>query len=189
MLLGCTAAATALHTSSRCRRGGSDAAGACTLAATPARSPGRLCPAAPPRSDIKRLWKLAGQRYTAPKQQVAAAIGPDYSLWHVSAAGQEQRGRRSAAPPWLDLGAAAGAGVLGTGLLPQVAAHPCLPLLPTPTTPSPPAHPQDLPSVPGQLALFSGKAALASHALGISSFQKAFFLAPVRSRGVPGCCG
>ena len=36
------------------------------------------------RSDIKRLWKVAGQRFTAPKQQIAAAVGPEYSLWHVS---------------------------------------------------------------------------------------------------------
>ncbi|KAI3429313.1 hypothetical protein D9Q98_005408 [Chlorella vulgaris] len=32
-------------------------------------------------ADITRLWKIAGQRYTAPKQQVAAAIGAEYSLW------------------------------------------------------------------------------------------------------------
>ncbi|EFN59920.1 hypothetical protein CHLNCDRAFT_49358 [Chlorella variabilis] len=31
--------------------------------------------------DIMRLWKVAGQRYSAPKEQVVAAIGPDYSLW------------------------------------------------------------------------------------------------------------
>ncbi|KAI7838681.1 hypothetical protein COHA_007483 [Chlorella ohadii] len=68
--------------------------------------------------DIKRLWKVAGQRYTAPKQQAAAAVGPDYSLWH------------------------------------------------------------DLPTSISQLSHFRGKAALPTHALGISSFGKAFFLHP-----------
>ena len=37
---------------------------------------------------------------------------------------------------------------------------------------------QDMPTEPGQLALFRGKAALPTHALGISSFSKAFFLHP-----------
>lgn len=69
-------------------------------------------------ADIKRLWKAAGQRYSAPRQQQAAAVGPDFSIW------------------------------------------------------------QDMPTEPGQLALFRGKAALPTHALGISSFSKAFFLHP-----------
>lgn len=76
--------------------------------------------ASPAGRDVKQLWKLAGQRYSAPMQQAAAAVGPDYSLWH------------------------------------------------------------DLPAegAAGQLALFRGRAALPTHALGISSFSKAFFLGP-----------
>lgn len=34
-----------------------------------------------PCSDIKRLWKAAGQRYGAPKQQQAATVGPEFSIW------------------------------------------------------------------------------------------------------------
>ena len=76
--------------------------------------------------DIQRLWKVAGQRYTAPRQQVAAALGPD----------------DAAGGAWRDLpsGAAAAAA--------------------------------------GQLSVFRGKAALPTHVLGVSSFSKAFFLAP-----------
>lgn len=69
-------------------------------------------------ADIKRLWKAAGQRYSAPRQQQAAALGSEYSIW------------------------------------------------------------RDMPAAPGDLALFSGKAALPTHVLGISSFSKAFFLHP-----------
>ena len=68
--------------------------------------------------DMRRLWKLAGQRFTASASQVAAAIGPDYSVW------------------------------------------------------------QDLPADYTQIVYHTGKAALPIHALGISRFEKAFFLPP-----------
>lgn len=32
-------------------------------------------------SDIRRLWKVAGQRYAAPPGAIAVALGPEYSLW------------------------------------------------------------------------------------------------------------
>lgn len=67
--------------------------------------------------DIRRLWRLAGLRYGAPSGAVAAAIGPEYSLW------------------------------------------------------------RDLPGDSAHISYWRGRAALPTHALGISSFQKAFFQA------------
>ena len=32
-------------------------------------------------SAIKKLWRVAAQRYTAPASLVTSAIGPDYSVW------------------------------------------------------------------------------------------------------------
>lgn len=32
-------------------------------------------------SDIRQLWKLAGQRYAASKSQIVTSIGLDYSIW------------------------------------------------------------------------------------------------------------
>ncbi|KAL4447433.1 hypothetical protein ABPG75_004652 [Micractinium tetrahymenae] len=52
-------------------------------------------------ADIKRLWKAAGQRYSAPKQQAAAALGPDFSIWRdmPAAPGQLALFRGKAALP------------------------------------------------------------------------------------------
>lgn len=66
-------------------------------------------------ADIRRLWRLAGQRYGAAPGAVAAAIGPEYSLW------------------------------------------------------------RDLPADAAHVSYWSGRAALPTHALGLSSFRKAFF--------------
>lgn len=73
-------------------------------------------------SDIRRLWTVAGLRYSAPPGAIAAAIGPEYSLW------------------------------------------------------------RDLPQDIATIVYFEGKSALPTHALGISSFTKAFFLGSERGQ-------
>ena len=123
------------------------------------------------RRDIKRLWKVAGQRYTAPKQQIAAAVGPDYSLWHVSLLRLHCGIMR--------LCAGGISCVTAALMVPacQCGARHCLSHALAPRHPS--IKPlQDLPASISQLSHFRGKAALPTHVLGISSFSKAFFLHP-----------
>ena len=45
---------------------------------------------------------------------------------------------------------------------------------------------RDMPAETGQLAMFRGKAALPTHVLGISSFEKAFFLRPAAGEAASG---
>jgi hypothetical protein len=139
-----------------------------------------------PCSDIKRLWQVAGQRYRAPKQQVAAAIGPEYSLWKVGR-GLERNGVRCST----------GLERLGTtrphkdcksythppSPVPTHTQKKCINHTPAqarmhPHPPPAPPPPQDLPASPAQLSHFRGKAALPTHVLGVSRFSKAFFLQP-----------
>jgi hypothetical protein len=90
------------------------------LAEVPAAARPRVV-AALSSADVRRLWKVAGARYAAPAGAVAAALGPEYSLW------------------------------------------------------------RDLPEDSSQVVYYAGKAALPTHAFGVSSFRKAFFCA--RGRG------
>eukprot|EP00887_Chlorella_sp_A99_P003013 scaffold9.g3013.t1 len=77
-------------------------------------------------SCIRKLWKVTGQRFTAPRAQAAAAMGPNASLW------------------------------------------------------------TDMPARLREVSLFRGKAALPTHALGISRFTKALFLKPSGEGGMFG---
>lgn len=133
--------------------------------------------------DIKRLWKVAGQRYTAPKQQAAAAVGPDYSLWHVSLVA----GITLSLWHW-HLSVRCSVTTLGMCMLRRFCASmlEAMPCLPDGVAALPPSHNnrQDLPTSISQLSHFRGKAALPTHALGISSFGKAFFLHPDTEVGV-----